>query len=73
VLEPAAAARLCVQSLRSRDYDDTNWWTRRCGYRAFGESWLLRLQRRPSDTAKTTWDNADRNERDFLRGLEETP
>ena len=75
VLEPATAASLRVQALRNRDYDDTNWWTSRCGYRAFGESWLLRLQRRPGGSAaKMMEKNADQYERDFLQALpERTP
>jgi hypothetical protein len=71
VLRPDAAAAVHVSALRNRDYDDTNWWTRRCGYRAFGEKWLLRLQRRPDggNAVKTPRSNADDYERDFLHAL----
>jgi hypothetical protein len=72
VLELAAVASVRVRALPNRDYDDTNWWTSRCGYRAFGESWLLRLQTRPGgDGAKMTEKNADQYERDFLHALPE--
>ena len=45
-----------------------------CGYRAFAESWLLRLQSRPDggDAAKTPEKNADDYERDFLHALPES-
>jgi hypothetical protein len=74
VLEPDAAASLHVRALPNRDYDNTNWWTRRCGYRAFADSWLLRLQSRPDrdDAAKTPARNADAYERDFLHALPES-
>ncbi len=75
VLEPAAAARLCVRALRGRDCDDTNWWRCRCGYRAFAASSLLRLQPCPrGDAGNAANKSADRYERDFLHALaEETP
>ncbi len=65
--------RCCTSAaLPSRECDDTNWWTRRCGYRAFAESWLLRLQSRPSDdAAKTPEKSGDDYERDFLHAFSE--
>jgi hypothetical protein len=73
VLEPDAAALLHVRALRSRDFDDTNWWHYRAGYRAFGESWLLRsLSRADSGHAgKTLSKSADQYEREFLRACQE--
>ena len=74
VLEPDAAASVHLRALRNRDYDDTNWWTRRCGYRAFGESWLLRVQGwlGGGDAAKMPERNAKDYERDFLHALPES-
>jgi hypothetical protein len=76
VLEADAAASLHVRALPDRNYDDTNWWTRRCGYRAFAGSWMLRLQSRTDgcDAAKPPEKKADDYERDFLHALpENTP
>ncbi len=71
VLEPDAAAAVHLRALPNRDCDATNWWTRRGGYRAFAESWLLQLQSRPDagEAAKTPERNADDYERDFLHAL----
>ena len=76
VLDSANAASVRVRALASREYDNTNWWTRRCGYRAFGGSWLLRFQSwfDSGDAAQTPERNADDYERDFLGALpENTP
>jgi hypothetical protein len=72
VLAPELAASVRVHPLPHRDYDNTNWWTRRCGYRAFGTSWLLRLHGRPSDADETTAKTADTFERDFLQSFRES-
>ena len=71
MLRPEAAAAVHMFALRSRDFDDTNWWTSRCGWRAFGNVWLLHLQCRPDggDAVKTPRRNADDYERDFLPAL----
>jgi hypothetical protein len=71
VLEPDAAASLFVKALPDRDCDDTNWWRQRAGYRAFAESWLLRLQSRTDEDAKRPARSADDYERDFLRAFRE--
>ena len=44
VLDTAEAASVRVRALPSRQYDDTNWWTSRRGFREFGGSWLMRVQ-----------------------------
>lgn len=76
VLDSAEAARVRVRAMQNEKYNDTNWWTSRCGYRAFGGSWLLLLQTwfvgdspdRPAER------NADAYQRDFLQALrEKTP
>lgn len=76
-LDPAESARVRIRALPDRQYDETNWWTRRCGYRAFGFGWLMRFQGwlcggdnapRPPD------ETADDYEGDFLHDLgERTP
>jgi hypothetical protein len=73
VLDPADAARVRVRALPSRQYDDTNWWKLRCGYRAFGGSWLMRFQSwlGGGDVPQSPERNADDYERDFLQTLPE--
>lgn len=44
VLDPADAARVFIKAMPNREFDDANWWTRRCGFRMFGSCWLLRFQ-----------------------------
>jgi hypothetical protein len=75
VLKPDAAALLYVQAVRTPDCNETNWWKQRSGYRAFAESWLLRLQPRPErDAAEIPVKNADEYERAFLKAFrEKTP
>jgi hypothetical protein len=76
VIEPADAASVRVRALPSRRYDDTNWWTCRPGFRAFGGSWLLKFQGwlGGGDAAQTPERSADDYERDFLHALpENTP
>ena len=72
-LDPAGAASVRVRALPSRVCDDTNWWTCRPGYRAFGGSWLLKFQSwlGGGDAAQTRERNADDYERDFLQTLPE--
>jgi len=73
VLEPGDAASVRVRALPNRDYDDTNWWTRRCGYRAFGGHWLLRIQGwlGGGAAAQMPERNADDYERSFLQAFQE--
>jgi len=71
-LDPAAAARVRVRSIRDRRFDEMDWWTCRCGFRAFGFEWLARIQSRlwGDDAPPPPERNADAYERDFLRASE---
>jgi hypothetical protein len=76
VLDTADGARVRIRALPSRQCDDTNWWKLRCGYRAFGGSWLMRFQSwlGGGDVPQSSERNADDYERDFLQTLpERTP
>jgi hypothetical protein len=76
VLTPTAAATVHIHALPNRQHDDTNWWTRRSGYRAFAEGWLLRFQGwlAGGDMRQTPARTADDYERDFLHAFaEDTP
>jgi hypothetical protein len=76
VLDPDGAARVRIRALPGRDYDDTNWWKLRGGYRAFGASWLMRLQSLlgGGDVPQLLDRNAENYQRDFLLTLpERTP
>jgi hypothetical protein len=71
VLGPADAARVLVRALPSESCDDTNWWRRRCGYRAFAGGWLLRVQNwfNSGHAESPPESNADQYQRDFLQRL----
>jgi hypothetical protein len=40
VLDPTQAARVRVHPLPDRNFDDTNWWKSRNGFKGFGTEWL---------------------------------
>jgi hypothetical protein len=71
VLPAADADRVFVQSLPSRQCDDTNWWKRRSGYRNFAANWLLRFQFwvGGGDIPPSRDRNAGEYQRDFLKTL----
>jgi hypothetical protein len=76
VLDPDEVARARIRALPSREYDDTNWWKLRCGYRAFGAGWLMRFQGLfgGGDVPQLPERSAEDYQRDFLRTLpERTP
>lgn len=58
-LEPELAARIAVQSLSRSEFEETNWWKRRDGVKAFMSSWLgwcyVRSQGRPPALSQP-WD-----------------
>lgn len=74
MLGKEAAARVAVRGLRDRDYDETNWWTRREGVRMLmvsflrlGDGWC----RGGQDEAYEEW-NLDDYQRELCRGAGET-
>jgi hypothetical protein len=71
VLPAADADRVFVQSLPSRQCDDTNWWKCRPGYRNFAAAWLLRLQfwLGGGDIPPSRDRNASEYQLDFLKPL----
>lgn len=75
VLDPAEAARVWVMPLPDRRFDQTNWWTSRCGVREFGMNWLIRLQGwLGGQAAHPPRKSADDYRRDIIKSWrEETP
>ena len=73
VLDSDDAARIRIRALSGPEFDDTNWWTLRSGYRAFGASWLMRFQTwlGGGDAPQSPQRNADDYRRDFLKSLAE--
>jgi hypothetical protein len=71
IIAPADAARVHVRSLPNRQHDDTNWWRRRSGYRAFAANWLLQLQSwlGSGEAAAAIDGDAEQYERAFLDTL----
>jgi hypothetical protein len=73
VLDVDEAARVRIRALPSRQYDNTNWWTVRGGYREFGARWLMRIQSwlGGGDVPQSPEKSADEYRRDFLQTLPE--
>ena len=75
VLDPAAVKRVRVMPLSDRRFDQTNWWTSRCGVRELGMNWLVRLQGwLGGQAAHPPRKSADDYRRDFIKSWrEKTP
>jgi hypothetical protein len=72
VLDSTQSQRVRVHPLPDRRYDATNWWKSRCGFRAFGFAWLIRIHGwLYGDTAaQPLTADADGYERRYLKTIE---